>query len=117
MDYDPNLTNSGRMAMQTVRLTFGIWEYRKEVEVTVGGNCTGLTVIDSAVESAYNKLDRRGIFGCNDTYAVIYLDSEDGTEQMECADDEDECEDWLKDMLIKAEIVSITPDKRQEPAP
>ncbi|WP_249509223.1 DUF5406 family protein, partial [Escherichia coli] len=28
MNYDPNLTSCGRMAKQTVRLTFGLWEYR-----------------------------------------------------------------------------------------
>ena len=109
MNYDPNLTNSGRMAMQTVRLTFGVWEHRKEMEVQVGGNCTGLTVIDSAVESAYNELERLGIFGCNDTYAVLYLEHPESGDTLECADDEDKCEDWLKDMLIKAEIVSIEP--------
>ena len=109
MNYDPNLTNSGRMAMQTVRLTFGLWEYRREMEVQVGGNCTGLTVIESAVEQAYEKLERLGVYLSDETYAVIYMDSADGTESMECADEDDEGEDWLKDMLIKAEIVSIEP--------
>lgn len=110
MDYDPNLTNSGRMAKQTVKLTFGIWEYRKEMEVVVGGNCTGLTVIESAVERAYEQLERLGTYLSDETYAVIYLDNSDGTQQMECADDEDYQEEWLKDMLIKAEIVDIQPD-------
>lgn len=110
MDYDPNLTNSGRMAKQTVRLTFGLWKYRKEMEVQVGGNCTGLRVIDSAVEQAYENLDRLGVYMSDDTYAVIYMNSTDGTESMECADEEDEREDFLKNMLIKAEIVDIQPD-------
>nr|MCD4237043.1 DUF5406 domain-containing protein [Escherichia coli] len=50
MNYDPNLTSCGRMAKQTVRLTFGLWEYRETFEVTVGGNLTGLDVISCAIE-------------------------------------------------------------------
>ncbi|EEQ3874799.1 DUF5406 domain-containing protein, partial [Escherichia coli] len=33
MNYDPNLTLYGRMAKQTVLLTFGLWEYRETFEV------------------------------------------------------------------------------------
>ncbi len=56
MNYDPNLTSCGRMAKQTVRLTFGLWEYRETFEVTVGGNLTGLDVINCAIESLYATL-------------------------------------------------------------
>ncbi|MBH3440482.1 DUF5406 family protein [Pseudomonas luteola] len=113
MDYDPNLVYCGRMAKQTVRLTFGQWKYRKTIELEVGGNCTGFDVIDAAVGSAYTQLEQRGIYGSDETYAVIFLDSQDGSgDQLEVQDDEDEYEDWLKKMLISAEIISIRPDKR-----
>ncbi|SQM81178.1 Uncharacterised protein [Escherichia coli] len=56
MNYDPNLTLYGRMAKQTVLLTFGLWEYRETFEVSVGGNLTGLDVISCAIESLYATL-------------------------------------------------------------
>lgn len=110
MNYDPNLTNSGRMAVQTVRLTFGVWEYRAVIEVAVGGNCTGLIVIDCAVENAYESLEQRGIYGLEDTYAVINMPKIGAPEEvLECGDDEQHGEDWLKNMLLSAEIISIKP--------
>lgn len=113
MDYDPNLTNSGRMAIQTVRLTFGLWESRKEIEVKVGGNCTGLAIIDAAISNAYDKLERRSIYGSDGSYAVMYFEHPVTGDSLECEDEEDEDEEWLKDMLIKAEIVDIQPDERK----
>lgn len=102
MNYDPNLCYSGRMAKQTVRLTFGVWEYRATMDVQIGGNCRGWTVIDTAVDAAFEKLP-------GGDYPRIVLTKADGSE-LECSDDEDRCEDWLKDMLISAEILSIEPD-------
>lgn len=101
MNYDPNMTSSGRMARQRVRLTFGEWHFRSTVEVDVGGNCTGLTVIDSAVDTVYGQLNETA-----SGIPAIYLEG-DGNETLECADDEDEGEDFLKEMLVAAEILSI----------
>jgi hypothetical protein len=106
MNYDPNLTNSGRMAIQVVRLTFGMWESRKTVDTTVGGNCNGLQIIDNAVGRIYDELPDR--FDC----PYIILDSPNG-DTLECSDDEEKGEDWLKDMLIAAEIISIEPKPRK----
>ncbi|MCF6758284.1 DUF5406 domain-containing protein [Pseudomonas balearica] len=116
MDYDPNLTCSGRMAKQTVRLTFGMWHYRQVIEVEVGGNCTGLTVIDCAVGNAYDTLEQHAIYGSDETYAVIDMpDPSNPEEVLECADDDmQRREEWLKDMLIAAEIVAIRPDVKEE---
>jgi len=111
MDYDPNLTNSGRMATQTVTLTFGQWEYRKEITVDVGGNCTGLEVIDCAVGRAYDKLPRKGVYLSDDDYAYITMDNEDGTESLETEDEDGRHEDWLKDMLVEAKIIDIKPSE------
>jgi len=110
MNYDPNLVLCGRRAVQTVRLTFGVWDYRAVMEVDVGGNCTGLTVIDCAVGIAYDQLEQRSIYGSDDTYAVITLAKAGEAEaDMECEDDEGHGEEWLKDMLIAAEITAIRP--------
>lgn len=110
MNYDPNLVLCGRRAIQNVRLTFGIWDYRAVMEVQVGGNCTGLTVIDAAVGIAYDQLEQRGTYGSNSTYAVILMTKlgENG-ECMECEEENNGGKDWLEDMLIAAEITAIRP--------
>lgn len=106
MNYDPNLTCSGSMAKQTVRLTFGMWEYRKTLETEVGGNCTGLTVIDCAVGNIYDNLPENH-YGA----ASMEMDAMDKSgDTLLCEDDEERGEEWLKDMLISAEITAIRPD-------
>ena len=90
MNYDPNLVLCGRMAKQVVRLTFGLWEYRTVIEVTVGGNCTGQTVIACAAGIAYETLEQRGIYGSDHTYATIQMAHPDTGEVMESDDDEDQ---------------------------
>lgn len=102
MNYDPNLVLCGRMAKQTVRLTFGNWQARCVKETVVSGNCTGFDVIEAAVENIYEELptDKWGS-------KTIVMESSDDT--LECSDDDGREEMWLKDMLIAAEIVSIEP--------
>lgn len=110
MDYDPNLTCSGNMAIQRVRLTFGIWKYRAVIEAEVGGNCTGLDVIECAVGNAYETLEQRGIYRSEKTYAVMMMPNlEDPESILECGDEDRRGEDWMKEMLVSAEIISITP--------
>lgn len=111
MDYDPNLTNSGRMATQTVRLTFGTWKYRTERTLTVGGNCTGLDVIKAAVGRAYEALEYHTYKGKD--YSRITLADADGNE-LECEDEDWKGEGWLADMLIGAEITDIVPDEEND---
>lgn len=117
MNYDPNLTSSGNMATQKVRLTFGYWQYRAEIEVSVGGNCTGLAVIDCAVGNAYDTLQQHSMCGTDDTYAVIIMvDPAAPDSELECSEDDGSDrfrgEDWLKDLLIGAKITSIAPTPR-----
>lgn len=75
MNFDPNLIMCGRMVDKTVRLTFGRWHYRTTIEIVIGGNTNGLSVIESAVESAYYRLDTIPFFndetGENEEMAVI----------------------------------------------
>lgn len=101
MDYDPNLTNSGRRAIQTVRLVFALWEYRYETTVSIGGNCRGLSVIKAAIAAVFESLwnEARGV-------AVMVL-TKPGDDTM--TNDELSDEDDLERDLIFAEIVSITP--------
>lgn len=111
MNYDPNLTNSGRMAKQTVRLTFGVWDYRKMFEVEVGGNCTGLTVIDAAVGKVLQELPVTTRWGDGEVSILLLEKTADGeVEELEVEDEELQYDEWLKDMLIAAEIVAIRAD-------
>lgn len=104
MNYDPNMVTSGRKAKQVVRMTFGQWEYRATFEKTVGGNGRGLSVIDCAVGQVSDDL-----YSDEREYGSITMLNANGDELI-CDDDDDMGEDWLKNMLISAEIVSITPD-------
>lgn len=96
LNYDPNLTNCGRMVTQTVELTFQLWEKSKTMVTTVGGNCTGLDVIETAINNIEDEL------GGED--GEIILTNGEG--------DELQCELWdnnLKDMLVCARIIAIEP--------
>jgi len=106
MNYDPNFTLSGKFADQTIKLTFGQWDYRAELVAEVGGNCMGLTVIESAVSDAYDRLPTMHSYEIK----FIHLKNAKG-ETLECMDDLDEGDDWLAKMLIGAEIISIEPEK------
>jgi hypothetical protein len=107
MNYDPNLNFCGRMTTQTVRLTFAVWEYRKTVEVTVGGNCRGFNVIEQAVENVYDKLPNAP--HASESKNMILTD--ESGDELDCDEDEG---DWLKNMLLSAEIIDIQPEKETE---
>lgn len=111
MNYDPNLTMSGNKAKQTVRLTFGQWDYRKTFEVEVGGNCRGLSVIEAAVDVV---LDGLPTYEWDGEVSILVLEkTEDGTvHELQCDDEEGHYEEWLKSMLLSAEIIAIRPDGR-----
>lgn len=100
MDYDPNITCSGRFAKQTVKLVFGQWDYRAEFTQVVGGNCTGLSVIDCAIGSVNDSLEKEGSI-------YYFIMKNEAGEEMQVSDDEDRGLEWLNDMLISAEIISI----------
>lgn len=111
MNYDPNFTMCGRVTDQTVRLTFGQWQYRTTIEIVIGGNQNGLNVIEYAVECAYDRLDTIPFFndetGDDDEMAVIDIGA------LECQDEDLRRDAWLKDMLISAEIINIEPEEKQ----
>lgn len=110
MDYDPNLTNSGRMAVQTVRLTFAQWDYRLDCTVEVRGNLRGSSVHQAAVRNLFDELLKAA--ECQNPrfpIASITLKRASDGGELICDDDEDQGEDWLGDMLIAAEVLSIRP--------
>lgn len=116
LNYDPNFAHS--MAKKTVRVTLGSWDYRKVIDVTIGGNTIGLSVIESACRSIWEDLPVVGsdVFPEEGGIAQLVMTrpSEDGSgEDTLIIDDEDERgEDWIADMVLAAEIVSIVPEER-----
>lgn len=100
VNFDPNFTMCGRVAEYQVKLTFGLWEQRAEMLITCTNNVTGVRAIRWAVEQAYQSLpDEHG-------RAVINIGD------IECVDEDNEGEDWLSNMLVAAEIVSIKPTSK-----
>lgn len=96
MNYDPNLTCCGNMAQQTVELTFQSWEYTTTKTVVVGGNCTGLAVIDFAINKVEEELGYdEGVLELTDDAGNV-LESE-------------LWENPLEEMLVGARIISICP--------
>jgi len=104
MNYDPYMVCSGNMALQTVRLTFAQRDYKKTFEAKIGGNCTGLTVIEAAINNVYDNLPRK--------LGATLLVLERGEDTLEVGDEDGAEDDWLKRMLVAAEIVAIEPDPR-----
>lgn len=106
MNYDPNLNMSGRKSVQTVKLTLGQWDYRKEIIVEVRGNCSGLDVLRGAVNNAYENLKFvKCKFARGGEYATVSLENSDSS--LECSDDEIEGEYWFERMVIAVEIIEI----------
>ena len=94
-NYDPN----ARFGIHIVELTFQQWEYRLIVEVPVGGNCKGMSIIEHAI---YN-FDQH-LYNEQGEYPVIVMLDEEGNELETGIEDEEE----LKDMLVSARILSFT---------
>ena len=110
MNYDPNLTQSGRTTRQTVRLTFSNWNYQaKTIEVVIG-NVSGFLTIESAITNLHDRLTR------DRSTARMQLRDPGGSALL-CEDDEGHGEEWLKRMLVKAEILTLEPFQVQELAP
>lgn len=112
INFDPNFVYCGRMVTQKVRLTFGQWTKRATVEVEVGGNCRGASIVESAVLQAHDDLteafDAREEKGENEwRHPYLLLEDEEGglVHEMEGEDD-------LGDLLIAFEIISYEPEKK-----
>lgn len=98
---DPNIT----WGKKTFKLTFMAWDYKETVETTVGGNCRAFDNLDSALSNVYDKLPR-------DEYDTSYIILKRGDgETLHCEDDDCRSEDWLRDMLVSAELVSVEEEK------
>jgi hypothetical protein len=107
LNYDPNILR--RFRNKTVKLVFGLWEYRLETNVNVLGNIAGADLMTFAVEKCCACLptDAHGS-------PMITLLNDKGETLLVANDEGDDDEDWLKKMLVSAEIVAIDADKAGE---
>ncbi len=90
----------------TVELVFKEYEFSKTFVTNIGGNCHGLTVIESAVRNVFDQL----VEALPDEDDPIQLTLEHPTKGIVVIEDDDgRDEDWLKDLLVSAVILSYTP--------
>jgi hypothetical protein len=107
MNYDPNICRN--FATHTVKLTFGQWTYRAEHTVKVGGNCSGLQVIKTAVNILYDKLPDNG--DGPEIRLTNLLQDSSGKDAALTVAQEDGDDEFLHNILIGAEIIALEPDQ------
>lgn len=99
-NYDPNDATDMR-TVHVVEMTFQQWDYRTTRTARVGGNVTGLSDnLECALSNLYDELADGLSVPC------LKLLNEAG-DTLDCEDDEDRQDEWLKDLLVKAEIVAV----------
>jgi len=98
--YDPNWFCYPEQAEQTVELTLQQWEHTRIIKIDLDGSVQGFEAISCAVLTAYEDLpvNQQG-------NAKLILTSPEGN-ILSCEDEEGVGEDWLKHMIVKAEITS-----------
>ncbi len=104
LNYNPDRTMRDR---QKVKLVLARWDYRAEFEQEVSGNCRGLTIIETAVENVYADLPSAYP---DDAAGPCVLTLKGPKGELEVVDDEEQGVDFLNDMLLSAEVVSLEID-------
>jgi hypothetical protein len=102
-----NYDISHRWGFHVVKVTFQQWEYKTTVTTKVGGNCKGMTILETAIGNIYEQM---GDQGDPDT---ICLKSPNG-DTLYCTDDEQRGEEWLKDMVVAVTVTDFVPEARAQ---
>lgn len=97
--YAPDL----KWSTQVVRITYQQWDYSGDFDVTIHGNCHGLTILKAAIaRHAVQLFEELG------QYPVLILKRPaldgDGEDTLECDADEED----LEEMCVGIRIVSQT---------
>ena len=100
INFDPIYITSSRRAKQKIKLIFAMWEYRYESIIDVEVNISGVEVINYAFEKLFDQISD------NEDSAILIMTDIWGN-RLETSDDERQEHDWLKSMLISAEIISF----------
>lgn len=101
VNYNPDVSMKDR---QKVKLVFARWDYRVEFEEEVRGNCRGLTIVESAIETVCDQLPSAYPDDPSGPRSVVMKGPRG---ELEVVDDDELGTDWLNDMLLSAEIVSL----------
>ncbi|MFG1462327.1 DUF5406 family protein [Xanthobacter sp. DSM 24535] len=96
--YSPNI----RWGKQRVSITLMAWGYKIERTVSVGGNCCGFVVIEAAICTLSDELD-----------GEVTLTNDAG-DTLDCSDDDNRGEDWVKRMVVSASIIEWEPPTLNE---
>lgn len=107
-EYDPN----SRWGEHTWEFTFQAWKYTITLTQDIGGNCKGFTTMDSALSSLADRLyAEQGEFPELHMTEIDLGTGEENTLLYGLGEDMD-IEDELKDMLVKAELINFTEEKK-----
>ena len=98
--YDPNTTFD--KFTQHVEITLQQWEYSGTLLAEVGGNTLGFSIMEFAIENAYDALALN-----HHKIPTVWLFAPDGG-SLECSDDEEGGAEWLKNMVVEIRIISQT---------
>lgn len=96
-EYSPNI----RWGKQIVEIVLKQWAYSKKFTVEVGGNCTGMDVLDCAISILTDQLEGE-------------VTLEHGKKKLLVEDEEERDEDWVKEMVVSAQIVDWKPPTLNE---
>lgn len=97
--YDPN----NQFGKTKWRLTFKAWEYELTIEQTVGGNCKGLSTLESVIDSFLDDYYDKD----SETYKTLIFKDKEGNELEYDLSEEYDPEEELKDLLVKSEMISF----------
>lgn len=97
--YDPAIDP----AQITYRLVFMQWGYRAEHTATVRGHVMGMNSLQAALSQFHDRLSVDDLIPAN----MVLTDAAGDTLLVD--DDEQREEDWLAEMLVAAEIISVEP--------
>ncbi len=87
-EYSPNT----RWGKQIVEIVLKQWAYSKTFTIEVGGNCTGMDVLECAIDILTDQLE-----------GEVVLKS--GKKTLLVEDEEERDEEWVKDMVVSIQIV------------
>ena len=103
--FEESLGGSDEYAIKTVKVTLAHENYRREFISKVGGNTTGFSVLEAAVDFIYDDMTKE--LEEDDEIVCFEMTNPEG-DMMQFMDDDDQQQDWLKEFVIAAEIIGVT---------
>lgn len=98
---DPNI----RWASKKIEVVLMQWAYSKTFVVEVGGNCSGFTNFDSAVDQIYDQLEE-------DEYGTPFIVMEDS--EGETCLFEEEGHEWIQKMVVSIKLLDIKEEENKD---